>query len=171
MTGSIDMSNLFSLSPFTNATMSVTFRSETNASQAIYRNNNGKIYFTFNSTNVDMSQTNLNCSSPTVCTLSSIPLLITPGVMNWTGYIDPSFGADFEGIIVSINWKELATIHNKSTMLMAGGLRLRSVTDMNSDGTIAKKRRYDYNYLANNFGWGTRPYTHGILMSFPAYAH
>jgi len=172
-TGSIDLSAIFTESSVTNVTMSVTFRSETNANQAIYRNNNGQIYFTFASTNVDMSQTNLDCSSnPSVCTLAADPLMINPvGVYNWTAYINPSIGSDFEGIYVTISWKELYTNHYKTEILMASGLRIRGVTDLNSDGTVAKKRRYDYNYLANNYGWGTRPYTYGKLLSFPSYAH
>jgi uncharacterized protein YjhX (UPF0386 family) len=163
-TGIIDLSQIVGGS--LNTTLSVTFRNP-----AAYRNTNGKIYFRFASTYTDVSSSNLDCSGNSICTLSQYPFTVSPGVYTWTAYIDPSVGSDFEGIYVMISWEESKTQHYKTTMAMAGGLRIKTITDYSSPGIVAKQRRYDYTHLANNYGWGTMPYSNGVLMSSPTYLH
>ncbi len=169
--GSIDLSKIFLtqyLDP--NINFTVTFRSQTNVSQPIYRNNNGKIYFTFNSTNVDMSQTTgLSCGINTCTTGKTEFEVPAKGVYNWTAYIDPSIGSDFEGIYITFNWQEQATDHYNNPTWIASGLRIKTVTDYSASGSVAKKRRYDYGYLADK-GFGIMSYTYGRLISYPQYA-
>jgi hypothetical protein len=168
--GSTDLTNVYPpAGTATNYTLSVTFRANDSASLAKYRANNGKIYFRFGSTNVDISQSNLYCTGP-VCTLANIPLLANPaGVISYTANIDPSVDSTFQGIYVVVAWSESWTTHYKNTTLMASGLRVKNVTDVGADGTIAKMRHYNYEYVADNYGLGVRPYTYGKLMSYPTY--
>jgi hypothetical protein len=171
-TGSIDLSNIFltqQMDP--NINFSVTFKAFGTADTSIYRNRNGMINFTFNGTYVDMSQTNgLSCGG-TVCTTGSVPFQVNaPGIYNWTAYIDPSVGAGFDGIYFSISWQEDATKHYKNSTFMAGGLRVKTITDYSAPGIVSKQRRYDYSYMATKFGWPNTSFSYGKLMSYPNYA-
>lgn len=174
-TGSIDMSKLYGISTGVaqNATLTVTFRNATNGGNNAYRGTNGKIYFNAFGINTDISSGSVTCpSNLPICTTGSINMGISQAkAYIWTAYIDPSIAADFLDITVMITWHELKRVHNNNPTLMAGGLRIKSVTELNQDNSPIKKRRYDYGIREDRLGKGSaQSYTYGRLMSIPSYA-
>ncbi len=169
-TGSIDFSSIYQTIPAgfgTNATMAVTFRANAVNGLNQFRNNNGQIYFTFDDQTIDVSSGSLSCGGVICTTTPPIDIAIANRTTyNWTAFIASSVDLNvFEGITFLIDWKIPRTVQYGSPysssgggpVQPAGGLRVQTITDYNSDNTIAKQRKYTYNS--------------GRLMSFPSYAH
>jgi hypothetical protein len=175
-TGTIDMSKLYGiqsggLSP--NASLTVSFRNANNGGNTAYRGTNGKIYFNVFGVNTDISNTNVSCpGNLPICSSGLINVSIQQATKyTWTAYIDPTIGADFMDIDVMITWHELKRVHTSNPTLLGGGLRVKSVTELNIDNTPIKKRRYDYGLTEDRLGTGSvQSYTYGRLMSMPTYA-
>ncbi len=159
--GTINMIGINQASP--NATLSVTFRNPAN-----YRNTTGKITFQIGSYSYDVNSSQLDCSQNSVCTLSLFPVQFMAQSYTWSAYIDPSVGSDFGGIYVTVAWQEPTISHYHTTTFTGGGLRIKTITEY-TGGVAAKKRRYDYTYTADNYGWGPTSFSYGRLMSFPSY--
>jgi len=169
--GSIDLSNIFLTNQLDPGKIkySVAFKTLGKADTSVYRNSNGHIWFNWNSTNVDMWQPSLSCGGP-VCTTGSQDFMVSAqGIYTWNAHIDPAIPG-FDGIYVSISWQEDAEKHYKNSTFMAGGLRIKTITDYSAPGVVAMQRRYDYGYTANKNSWGNTSYSYGKLMSYPNYA-
>jgi len=157
--GTIDFTKIFPIIPagvFTqNATFTITFRvAGPNAAASSYHQFFGRVYVTFQGNTYDMASSNVTCSGP-ICT-ESIPLTVSPVALTYGTFIADTVGSYFQDITLKFDWKELRTLHYNNPILMAGGLRIKSVTDYSASSVVAKKRTY--NYLT------------GRLMSFPSYA-
>jgi hypothetical protein len=171
-TGSIDLSKLYPLAYTGNATMTIAFIATTNNGDAAFRNTLGKLYFNFGNINTDISSTSLSCPVNSPACSVTIPLNInTAGLYSWVGYIDASIGSGFSEIHVTVSWDEPWTQHYNNPTLLAGGLRIQTVTDFSATGVIAKERSYNYGYSQDKLGLGTpQQYSYGRLMSTPSYA-
>ena len=176
--GSIDFTHIFHTVPNinvgSNSNLTVSFLgSNGNDALTWHNGNNGLIYFTFQGNSNDITSSSVSCPFGAFCTTPSIPLAITDATtIPYTAYIDPSVGATFSQMQVTITWQELKNVHNTSNpSLTAGGLRIKSITDFNTDNSIVKKRRFSYNYQQDKLGTGTpQTYSYGRLMAFPSYA-
>jgi hypothetical protein len=61
--------------------------------------------------------------------------------------------------------------YKTKTMMIAGGLRIKSISDYAANGTLAKKRTYDYGYQQDRNSDGTNEnYSYGRLMGYISYA-
>jgi hypothetical protein len=182
--GTVDFSHILYTIPSsvgTNATFSIGFRAASSDSLNKYHNNlgYGKINFTFQSNVTDISSTSLNCSgqvvngncSGTVYGTGYNININSPSTYNWSAYIDPvvAVPGGLQDIIVNFTWKE--ALFNNTTMMMSGGLRVKTITDYSANGQVAKKRTYDYGYQQDRNGDGTpESYSYGRSMGYLSYA-
>ena len=171
--GTINLQNIFPIiaPPEPNVTIQVSFRYLINGSYP-YSSPAGQIYFSFdNSANLDISAA--TCAG-NVCTLTET-MLVTPGVYNWSAYIASDIDTvhTFGGIYVNVQYLETQQAYNQSQnnyIMPASGLRVGSITNYTSAGTIASEKLYSYTYSQNNPGTGQpQQYTYGRLMSMPTY--
>jgi hypothetical protein len=188
--GSIDFSKIFYTCPInsltgqpigTNGTLAIAFRAAGSDSLNKYHNtfSFGKINFTFQNNITDIISSSLYCNgtvtngncSGTVYS-ASLPLSITAKtVYPWSAYIDPavSIPGGLQDIVITFTWKE--ALFSNSTMLMGGGLRVKTITDYTASGKVAKKRTYDYGYQQDRNGDGMKEtYSYGRLMGYLSYA-
>jgi hypothetical protein len=163
--GSIDLSNIYPVSVTNpNCTFSVNFRIDSAGAWQTYRNTFRKIYFVFDGITVDINDNDVTCIGAN-CNVSYQPIIRVAQSYSWSVYIDPSIDVHFEDVTALITWQEIANINNPHLPLIAGGLRIKSITDYSSNGVPAKKRRYAYdNENPSNLN------TYGRLMSPPSYA-
>lgn len=180
--GTIDFSHIYLTIPNgvgSNGTLSIAFRAASSDSLNKYHNtfSFGKINFTFQST-TDIITSNLQCNgtmnngncSGTVYSTGFPITISSPSVMNWSAYIDPSVKVPggLQDIVVTFTWKE--ALFNNTTQLMAGGLRVKTITDYSAPGKIAKQRNYDYGYQQDRNNDGTpENYSFGRLMGYLSY--
>jgi hypothetical protein len=177
--GSIDFSDAYlaSIAP-ADGTLTISFRAANSDSLNYYHKSlgYGKINFNFNGNTIDISDglqcsgtmTNGNCSG-TVYSLS-IPLTIpSPTNYSWSAYIDNrvKISLGFMEISAVFTYEEAA--YHANTMMMAGGLRIKSILDYAAAGTIARTRTYDYGYHQdrnNNGSLEAYSYgkTHGLCL-------
>ncbi|QEC69294.1 hypothetical protein FRZ67_19010 [Panacibacter ginsenosidivorans] len=181
-TGTVDFSDIYLTSNLaSNANLTVSFRAANSDSLNYYHNSlgYGKINFVFQSNTTDISNSSLQCSgtktgancSGTVYSLS-IPLTIASAtIYSWTGYIDPKVKISSGFMDITATFTYLIPEYKTKTIMMAGGLRIKSVTDYAANGTLAKKRTYDYGYQQDRNTDGTNEsYSYGRLMGYISYA-
>jgi hypothetical protein len=178
--GTVDLSDIyFTSSSISNATMSIGFVASRSDSLNYYHQSlgYGKINFTFQNNTTDISDAGLQCSGSingSNCTglaYSASRALIIPSASkySWSAYIDPKVTTGFSQIQVTITYQTPKFRH--STMLMAGGLRIKSIRDYAANGKLAKKRIYDYTYQQDKDGDGVKEtYSFGRLMGYLSYA-
>jgi hypothetical protein len=182
--GTIDFSHMWATIPNgvlgSNATLAVAFRAYSSDSLNKYHNSigYGKLNFTFQNNVTDISNTSLYCNgtltgnscSGTVYS-AGLPLTISsPTSMPWSAYIDPSISVTngLVYIIVTFSWQE--ALFNNSTQMMAGGLRIKTITDYSAPGTVAKIRTYDYGYTQDKNGDGiAEQYSYGRTLGYVSY--
>jgi len=178
-TGTIDLSHLTPVAAQGTGTINlqllIAFRSSNNDGNVHYKNSNGLIYFKFKGPGMNLTQdlgfSNLTCNSQSPVCSVTLPLSISniAGPYTWEGYIDPTVDiAYFQDIRVTFQYQEVKAIHDADKGIyfqLAGGLRIKSITDYADDNTIAKKRSYEYNYYD-----GAGKYSYGKLMVAPSYA-
>ena len=185
-TGTVDFSDIYLTSyTNTNANLTVSFRASSSERLNYYHNNLsfGKIQFTFNGNTTDIVTSGLQCSgtmtgnncSGMVYSKSSDLIISSPTTYSWTGYIDPSIviangsNPGFMEIKATITYQ--TPVHRTTTMMMAGGLRVQSITDYTATGAIAKKKVYNYGYKEDRNSDGTQEsYSYGKLMGYVSYA-
>jgi hypothetical protein len=169
--GTIDFSTIYQTSStLPNATVSISFRAAINDSLNKYHNNTpyGKINFTFQGNTTDITTSSLNCNG-TVCATSNNLTISSASAYSWSAYIDPSISIPngFIEITVTFTFKE-SGITNR---MMAGGLRVKSVTDVDANGRMLRKKRYEYDYLQDRNGDGIdETYSYGRQMGYVSYA-
>jgi hypothetical protein len=173
-TGSVNMTKLWPLGYASNATLTITFVYTSSANNNYYHSTLNKINFSLIGPGVnvleDVSSTNLTCGGSVCSVTMPISVSYAPSY-SWTAYIDPSISfAIFSNIHVTVNWPEPTTAHYNNNTLIAGGLRIKTVTDYSSSSVIAKIRSYNYGYQQDKLGTGSpQQYTYGKLMSNPSY--
>lgn len=183
--GSINLQNVYpqiTQNSGSNASLSIAFRANSSDSLNYYHNSlgYGKINFTFQNNVSDISNASLNCSGGTLnngnCNglvyATYVPLTIQPtGTYAWSAYIDPQVSTGgFPELKATFSWKEVQYLHK--TRMTAGGLRIKVITDYTAANSIAKRKRYDYDYMQDKNGSGTpQVYSYGKMMSFVSYAH
>jgi len=157
----IDLTKIFQ----NDLTVNITFRSNKNDSCAPYRNTTDKIFVNFGGLYRDINSSFLKCPaySP-ICTSNDIKLNMNGNNNPLSIYIDPSINSDFAGITITFRWKEKRGIHFNNWTSIAGGLRIKSISNFNSTGSFINKIKYEY--LFPNEGFSSS----GKLMSFPSYA-
>jgi len=187
--GTVDLSKIFytvGIDPFTglpygtNGTISIAFRAASSDSLNYYHNGlgYGKINFTFANNITDISDASLYCNgtltngicSGTVYSAALDMSITSKGIYNWSAYIDPKvkMGGGLQDIVVTFTWKE--AVFDNQTMMMAGGLRVKSITDYDANDKMVKKRRYDYSYTEDRNGDGAmETYSYGRLMGYLSY--
>lgn len=181
--GTIDFTRVYPIIPQgvqgTNLTANITFRDSQNGVHN-YKNSFGKIYFHidgpgFNITE-DIGSSNVVCdaNSP-VCHVSLQLTVQQYANFSWKTHIDPSVGTDFQDVRATFTYNAIQYVKSpvegsNSTATLAGGLRVKSITDYsdNANNTIAKKRVFEYGYSVPTGGSSTY-YTYGRLMSYPSY--
>jgi len=184
-TGTIDLSRIYPLlasnSSQINFTLSLTFRASDNTGLQNSRNSYGQIQFGFSGDGVnfvqDITGSNLNCGGPVCTVVLPISIHASPtNIYTWDAYINPGVSInDFQDIRVTFQYDtaqlagEPAGPGVNNYAITAGGLRIKTVTDYSNDNSIAKKRRFDYNYT-NYLGESSANYSYGKLMSPPSYA-
>ena len=173
--GSLDLSHLFYSIPSgvggTNLIVSIAFRAANSDSLNKYHNSLdfGRINFTFQNNTIDISNAGLICNG-TVCSYSYNVAIPTKTSYSWSAYIDPivQLPGGLQDIVVNFTWKE-AAIYN-STMVMGGGLRIKSITDYPASSKRAKKRIYDYSYQQDTDHDGANEiYSYGREMGYVSY--
>jgi len=171
--GSLDLSHLFYSIPNgvagTNLIVSIAFRGNTDSLAKYHASGFGRINFTFNGNMTDITNTAVMCNG-IVCAYSYTVAIPTKTSYSWSAYIDPivQIPAGLSDIVVNFTWKE--AIFYNSTMIMGGGLRIKSITDYSAAAKIAKKRTYDYNYQLDTDHDGiNETYTYGREMGFVSY--
>jgi hypothetical protein len=183
--GSVDLSHLFYSIPNgvsgTNLTVSIAFRAVNTDSLNKYHNtfSFGKVSFTFQSNTTDITSSSLQCNgtmsggncSGSVYSYAYNVAIPTKTSYSWSAHIDPSvqMPGGLQDLMVTFTWKE-AQFYN-TTMLMGGGLRIKSITDYDVTSRVAKKRVYDYSYQQDRDGDGiNETYSYGRLMGYLSYA-
>jgi hypothetical protein len=164
--GTVDLSDMYLPS---DANVTVAFRAASLDSLNVYHlpPGDGEITFTFQNNKTDITDAGLFLSGNTYS--SSMPLS-SPGVYSWSAHIGSNIKVP-EGFIeirVTISYKVSAA--QQSTLLMAGGLRIKSIKDYTASGKLAKEKTYDYGYKQDKDGNGVKPYSYGRLMGYLSYA-
>ncbi len=172
--GTIDFSHIYLTIPNgigSNAQLTVAFVASGIDSMNKYHNTSDKIKFIFQNNTSDIVNSSFCQSNGFYICSSSVPLTISsPSVMNWSAYIDPTvkIPQGFVQIQVTFSWTE--ALFNNTSQLMAGGLRVKSITDYSAPGKIAKQRIYDYGYQQDRNNDGTpETYSFGRLMGYLSY--
>jgi len=183
--GTITLTNIFPQLPVgttaTNITLDIAFMYQNN-NETTYQNSTGKIYFNFTGpggVNIHQDISGSTCQSGTpVCSINIPVSITTPGVYNWSGYIDASVDtvATFSEIHVAAQYQvtqqTFNLLQNNSFVSPAAGLRIQSITNYKDPVTIASEKVYTYNYSEDKLGTGTpQQYSYGRLMSFPSYVN
>ena len=169
--GSINFPDIYMATGLgTNGTLTIAFRA-TSASNLSYYHNlpYGHINFVFQNNTTDISNGALQ-SQQNVGSIS-MPVTLSPNSnYNWSAYIDPQISsAGFIEIRATFTYKTPS--YTQVTMLMAGGLRIKSIKDYAADGKLARKRVYDYTYKQDRNNDGTQEtYSYGRLMGYLSYA-
>lgn len=182
--GTVDFTNLYPIIPQgvqgTNLVMDIAFRDSQNGVHN-YKNTFGKIYFHidgpgFNITE-DISTSNVTCDVNSPVCHASLNLKVTQYAnFNWKTHIDPTVGNDFQDIHVTFTYQGIkdnnnTTISSTNTATLAGGLRVKTITDYTDNNgytSAAKQRSFEYGYNEQN-GTSTIYHTYGKLMSYPSY--
>ncbi|WPU95846.1 hypothetical protein SNE25_09985 [Mucilaginibacter sabulilitoris] len=173
--GTIDVSKIFPLiNPGVqgyNFNITVTFRASnfsTGWSQQDLNTFN-KLGFIVNGDQTDLSSA--PCSGIGACIVRTrfyqlaIGQVASRTPIPWSFYYDSSAipPGDIGDAFIRFSYDILKSTPETNPVLPAGGIRIKSLTDYSSDGTVAKKRTWNYHYGDNN------ELTNGLLMSFPAY--
>lgn len=181
--GTIDLSRIYpslpSNSSQTNLSILLTFRASDDAGLAHWKGTSGQIQFSFNGKDAnitqDISGSNLTCTGP-VCTIN-IPVTVhagSPMTYTWDALINPGVGTDFQDIRATIQFDTVQLAGepvgvNNNFAKAGGGLRIKTITDFSDGNTIAKKRRFEYNFTDTVNGVSGY-YSYGKLMASPSYA-
>jgi len=183
--GSIDLTNIFPVLPTgsqqSNLSMIVAFIDKNNYTvpNFPYENSTGKLYATLTGNGVNLYQdiNGATCVNNSPQCSANIPVTITsPGVYNWTAYIDPSVDTVnlFSEIHITfqyqLTFQAYNLLENNSFITPGGGLRVQNLTNYSSSSTIANEKVYSYNYTQDKLGTGNpQQYSFGRLMSLPQY--
>jgi YD repeat-containing protein len=176
--GTINFSDIYQISSSgSNGNLTVSFRAARSDSMSKYHSQMsfGNIYFIFNGNTFDITNSSASMhldGSGTIYSLQT-PITISSASTNynWSAMIDPKIKIPDGFIEVTATFTYSIPQNKTTTMMMAGGLRLKSITDYAATGTIAKKRTYDYGYLQDRNGDGTNEtYSYGRLMGYLSYS-
>jgi YD repeat-containing protein len=178
-TGTLDLARIYPLqqqnATATNLLILVAFRAaDINAVPRI-RNTAG-IIFGFNGQDANISQRVPDSCDGPVCHIT-IPVTVRGGNTDytWSIHIDPSVSgsdlvdvrATFQYDTVQLAGEPVGSGNNYSKI--AGGLRIKSLTNYSDETTIAKKIVYEYNYNMPLGNGQAGYYSYGKLMSHPSY--
>lgn len=178
--GTVDFSDIYLTSgSISNGNLTVAFRAAGSDSLNYYHNNlpYGNINFTFQNNITDITNASLQCSgmvtgnncSGTVYSLAMPIAISTAGPYSWSAYIDPKVSkTGFMDITATFTY--LSPAYRHTTLLTAGGLRVKMIRDYSANGQLAKKRTYEYTYQQDRDGKGLKTYSYGKLMGELCYA-
>ncbi len=176
--GTINFSDIYQTSgSVSNANLTVSFRAANIDSLNKYHSQMpfGNINFIFNGNTYDITNTSSNMHLDQAGIVYSLqtPIAISSAstYYAWSAMIDPKVKIPNGFIELKVTFTYTIPVYKTTTMMMAGGLRIKSITDYAATGTIAKKRTYDYGYLQDRNGDGTsESYSNGRLMGYLSYA-
>lgn len=177
-TGTLNLSSVYPYPPANsdqpNLTILLTFRASDNTALTWCRQRGGAT-FTFTGPNANLVES-INGSNMTVsgnvCTVN-LPVVVPPGnrTYTWDANISSNLMDSLQDIRVTFQYDTIQLPGtpvgvNGNYSQTGGGLRVKSITDYQDDNTVAKMRRFEYNYTnVSNGGY----YSYGILMAQPSY--
>ncbi len=174
--GTIDLSGIMGGTAYGNRyIVNVTFYAASTDSMTYYRNNlgYGKLNFTINGNVFDISNNSgYRSGSPSPGNVYSFvdTLPVTAFTYSWSSHIDPRVVRPGGLSFIQVTYTYYQADYTTQTQTMAGGLRVKALTDYAVSGKMAKKRTYDYGYQAIPPGGSTlQPYSYGKIMSYMAY--
>lgn len=151
------------------ATVTIAFRCSNTASAATLHNTSGQIYVQIFGNTIDINSNSLTLSNVVWNTGQVVYSVPGNTTYNWSTYIAPGVSTnDFQDITVTIRWKQLRRL--TYGVIAGGGLRVKSISNYDANGTITRKRKYEYHYFEDKNADGTaEEYSYGRRISHPSY--